>query len=404
MNLLLVAVLILLLELGIFLFVRSQRGGFQWLITERDEVPEFDRSALQKFVNSSFDPVLGWVRRPNSQGVEQGRDGPVSFHIDEQGSRKTAHHLGPPLVAAYGDSYTFCRQVGDNGTWAAQLASLVGGDVLNFGVGNYGIDQAQLRYESQKLPDSVRVTIMGFVPETICRIQSCWKHYLEFGNTFAFKPRFRLGPDGDLELLENPVRSLEDFNGLEQKLALIRANDGFYRSKFLARKYRFPYLWSLLRQARVQVPLLLALMLRGLLRGLRIARPWAEDLPFMLVMKNNIRDSHSLYAQPQSTALLEAILVRFSQHAESRGHLPLVLVMPQLLDLKIAGNRAEYENFFARLGQRIPVIDLTQAFLPLEIEKLYINDQYGGHLSVEGNRMVAQELAAWLQERQIVSN
>ena len=27
---------------------------------------------------------------------------------------------------------------------------------------------------------------LGFVPETISRIQSYWKHYLEFGNTFAF--------------------------------------------------------------------------------------------------------------------------------------------------------------------------------------------------------------------------
>jgi hypothetical protein len=400
----LVAVSIVLLEVGIFLLVSGQRGKFQWLVTERDETPEFDRQALEKFINSSFDPVLGWVRRPNSSGTEQGRHGTIRFHIDEHGSRFIPNPVVPPVVAAFGDSYTFCRQVEDDETWPAQLVGLAGCGVLNFGVGNYGIDQALLRYENQSLPDSVRVVVMGFVPETICRVQSCWKHYLEFGNTFAFKPRFRLADDGDLELLENPVQSLDDFLHLAQKLPQIREDDGFYRRKFLVRKFRFPYLVTLLRRPRSQIPLMLALLLRGMLRSVGLSRQWAEDLPFMLVMQNNIRDSHKLYTDPDATALLRAVLTRFCQHADARGHLPLVLVMPQLLDLKIAGGRGAYADFFAELSELMPVIDLTQTFLPRKIENLYINDQYGGHLSVEGNRIVAQELVSWLRERQIITN
>ncbi len=91
----------------------------------------------------------------------------------------------------------------DDETWEAQLSRQEGFGVLNFGVGNYGVDQGFIRYEGMTLPDTVKVIVMGFVPETICRIQSYWKHYLEFGNTFAFKPRFILDPKGRLTLLEN---------------------------------------------------------------------------------------------------------------------------------------------------------------------------------------------------------
>lgn len=57
---------------------------------------------------------------------------------------------------------------------------------LNFGVGNYGVDQALLRYEKTELTNSIEHVILGFVPETICSINSSWNHYVEFGNFFSF--------------------------------------------------------------------------------------------------------------------------------------------------------------------------------------------------------------------------
>jgi hypothetical protein len=61
--------------------------------------------------------------------------------------------------------------------------------VLNYGVGNYGFDQALLRFEKNK-HIQLEITIIGIVPETINRINSIWKHYLEFGNIYGFKPSF----------------------------------------------------------------------------------------------------------------------------------------------------------------------------------------------------------------------
>ncbi len=397
MNWLTLIVILAIIEVVLFLTVSLQRRSFPWLITKRDELPILDQQALEKFLDYSFDPHLGWVRKPNSSGIENGQNGPITFHIDASGSRANLFNQMLPSIAAFGDSYAFCRQVEDNETWEAQLAQQKGFGVLNFGVGNYGVDQALLRYESMVLPETIRVVVMGFVPETICRIQSYWKHYLEFGNTFAFKPRFTLSPDGHLILLENMVRSAEDFAVFQEKLPEIRKADGFYEQKFRLHQFRFPYLFSLLRNPLKQSMLIFAVAVRGVLRALGIASRWIEGIPFTLVMKNNLRDAYRLYSDSKSANLLSAILLRFKDEAQRRGHIPLVVVIPQLLDLKLNQNKtAPYRNYFGELAQQLPTLDLTEKFVNAGFEKLYVNDQYGGHLSAEGNRLVAEAISGWL--------
>jgi len=398
MNLFLLASILILAEVGLILIVSLQRRSFSWLITKSDELPKLDSKALKKFIDSSFDPHLGWVRRPNTSGIENGKKGPITFHIDSLGSRINNFEKFPAVIAAFGDSYAFCRQVEDDETWEAQLSQQEGVGVFNFGVGNYGVDQALLRYESMSLPDTVKVVVMGFVPETICRVQSYWKHYLEFGNTFAFKPRFILNSAGQLVLLENLVRSAEDFAGFEEKLSEIRVADGFYEKKFRSHQFRFPYTFSLMRNPLKQSMLISAVAIRGLWRTLGIKSYRIENLPFTLMMENNIRDTHHLYSDSKSTKLLSAILLRFKEEAQRRGHIPLVVVMPQLLDLKLnKNNPAPYQDYFSDLKRHLHVLDLTEKFIDTDFEELYINDQYGGHLSVEGNFLVAKEISTWLK-------
>lgn len=403
MTWLAVAVILAIVELGLFLIVSRQRRSFPWLITGKDELPALDSRALQKFMDGSFDPHLGWVRRSSTIGTEHGQKGEITFRIDSAGGRSSSFAGLPPLVAAFGDSYVFCRQVEDDETWEAQLSKQEGFGVLNFGVGNYGLDQALLRYESMTLPRTVRVVVIGFVPETICRIQSRWKHYLEFGNTFAFKPRFVLGPAGKLTLLENPIQNAGDFASLQEKLPQIREADGFYERKFRSLQFRFPYTFSLMRNPVKQIKLIHAIAFRGLLRSVGRPKPWSENLPFTLVMKENIRDAHRLYSDSESTDLLSAILLRFKEESRRRGHVPLVLVMPQLLDLKLAGKEnAPYQDFYRKLHAVLPVLDVTEKIVNTELQKLYINDQYGGHLSPAGNLVVAREVSAWLKSSNLV--
>lgn len=387
------------LEIVLVYTVRSLRREFQWLITEADEVPTFDEAALQKFITSSFDPRLGWVRRPGTIGREKGRKGDITFHVNDVGARASAVPTESPMVAAFGDSYVFCRQVEDNETWEEALARMSGIGVMNFGVGNYGADQALLRYEQTALPPTVRVAILGFVPETICRIQSYWKHYLEFGNTFAFKPRFRLLADGSLELIESVMQGESDFSDLRAKLPRIQAIDGFYTRKFRSVQFRFPYLISFFRHPVRHGNVIGALLLRRVARASSGRLSHLEDVPFSLIMRQNIADAHRLYADPKATELLHALLLRFRDQALARGHQPLVLVIPQLVDLLArSDDSSPYQPFFRGLTERIPILDMTTPLLRHDLTTLFVEDKYGGHLSERGNCIVAEHVALWLSQ------
>ena len=88
----------------------------------------------------------------------------------------------------FGDSFAFCRYVNDNQTWQFHLSKKNKKNVLNFGVGNFGLDQAFLKYLKMNKKLGSQKVIFCVVPETIARIFSYWKHYREFKNIFAFKP------------------------------------------------------------------------------------------------------------------------------------------------------------------------------------------------------------------------
>ena len=237
-----------MLELSLQVVVNYLRKDFQWLINKHDEYPYFNPEALKKFFNNSFDKELGWVRKAGSSGIEHGEFGDVKYHIDKHGSRKNVIK-GTVSVATFGDSYTFCRQVEDDQTWQVYLSKSLNNKVLNFGVGNYGVDQALLYYKRHTLPLSTKVAILGFVPETICRVQSYWKHYLEFGNTFAFKPRFIL-KNNKLILHKNPIKHMSDYDEIDKVIDSIKYIDGFYENKFRRLQFRFPYLMTFLLSFR----------------------------------------------------------------------------------------------------------------------------------------------------------
>ena len=134
--------------------------------------------------------------------------GTVAFHIDQTGARRNPNFEDMPAeAAAFGDSFTFCRLVEDSKTWPHYLSESLVANVLNFGVGNYGLDQAILRLERELPGLDSQIIIMGIVPETMARVQSYWKHFFEYGNILAFKPMFKL-EDNELKLYPPPVTSI----------------------------------------------------------------------------------------------------------------------------------------------------------------------------------------------------
>ena len=128
-----------------------------------------------------YDPDLGWTlgRFGKSEPLYfSDRDG---VRCSRQAFERQSREAGPAGadtaastrhavdVVALGDSFTHGDEVSFEDAWPTRLAA--GGlDVLNLGVGGYGIDQAILRYE--KTPVDASVVILGLIAGDLERAQS----------------------------------------------------------------------------------------------------------------------------------------------------------------------------------------------------------------------------------------
>ncbi|MDC0859200.1 hypothetical protein OAP45_00005, partial [Candidatus Pelagibacter sp.] len=154
----------------------KKHNSIKWLILNKSI-----KLNLKRFINfkkNIYDEKLGWSYKYSKK----------NNLITKLGYRKSNYSKRKNHVLAFGDSYTFCREVKNHQTWEEIISKKKKTFVANYGVGNYGLDQAFLKFNFTKKKKENKIVIFGFVPETICRIQSSWKNFLEFGNINGFKP------------------------------------------------------------------------------------------------------------------------------------------------------------------------------------------------------------------------
>ncbi len=364
-----------------------------WLITKSDLNPKIDAEGLNAFMEHGWDSELGWVRKPNTRHGEQGKDNVrTSYSLNAVGARKNPHFENrPPEIVAHGDSYTFARQVNDAEAWPHVLSELLDVNVANYGVGNYGLDQALLRLERESASQAPKVMIIGVVPETMCRILSVWKHFSEYGNIFGFKPRFHV-KDGKLELQRNPVDSFEKFFQISSLIPEIKSTDYFFENKFKSDMLTFPYAVSIARTWRRSLRLMAAAFSDRI--GL------TTDRAFIQIMERNIDLTSSLYRAPEATALFDAICDRFVAYAQSKGATPILIMIPQMLDLEhIRAGDHYYRPVLEEISNKLTVLDLAPAILShANPDDLYIHDRYGGHMSALGNKIIAEAISTACRE------
>jgi hypothetical protein len=119
---------------------------------------------------------------------------------------------GRRRVVAVGCSFTLGAEVGAKDTWAAQLERLAPDlEIANLGVGGYGLDQALMRLRRDGLslePDEIW---LGVQPEAMARVVTTYMPALSrWGFPVGFKPRFELAAGDELRLVPMPVRTLGD--------------------------------------------------------------------------------------------------------------------------------------------------------------------------------------------------
>ena len=376
--------------------IRIMHTRFQWLITSKDLTPVIPLELIEKHGKQSFHPYLGWLQQPGARWSNPTSNGEVTYEIDCQGRRKNPGFDDTPMsIAVYGDSYAFCRLVPDDCTWPHYMSEILACHVGNYGVGNYGFDQALLRYESDP-PKGVRVVIMAIVPETIARIQSLWKHYFEYGNILAFKPRFVLNGE-DINLISSPIQVLDDYTNYVRYLDFIQSNDGFYYRKFLKDVIGFPALFHLMSNPKRHLSILGILTLGLVQKKFNSAKRNAFDV----ILQENAKWTRKLYEETESCDLLRALIRRFKLSCENNNSIPILVIIPQPYDIQ-QPEKEKHEDFYIEIGKELQVVDFTNLFKEIQGRiSLYVQGPLGPHTSKEANVYIAKELVKRLRNVKI---
>jgi len=321
---------------------------------------------------AQFDPDLGWSIRADGKS----KDG--MLQANAAGFRAQREYaLTPPegvlRVATFGDSFTHSDEVSNEESWAHLLESMGSHrEVLNFGVGGYGTDQAFLRYRrdgSRFQPDAV---VIGFLLENILRNVSVYRpaYYHETGN-ISVKPRFIVNESGALTLLPPPVKSREELVSAVRSrslLPVLKATDYWVQRAPLAYDDS-PLFWSALA---------------------RIAYS---------VRENSGRGYGDIYFQDPGSEpfrVTSAIIKSFNDSAKADGvERVIVLIIPpkDVLARLLAGGDRYWESLTSFLDESgIAYVDVTEPLLEAArrdgLDELFVYF----HFSKAGNDVVARAL------------
>lgn len=384
----------IIIELIIRSLVISTRKEFQWFITKEDEFPEFSKEGLKKFLIHGYDSELGWVRKPNTKHNENGKYGITEWNINEKGARiNPIFEEKKSEISCYGDSFTFSRQVNDIETWEHHLSNMIQTNVQNFGVGNYGIDQALLRLKRNFFENQTKIVMIGVVPDTISRILCIWKHYSEYGNTFGFKPRFILKNDL-ISIIKNPVNNEEKFEKYYEYLDEIRKYDYFYDKKFKKDLIKFPYTISIFKNIRRNFAIIFWIQKIKKLKKTNKNSEHVQWEAMKYVMKQNLKWRVRLFQDKHTRKLLKKIIEEYIKFSKEQNFKAIFLFLPQKDDIIfIKKNFYFYKEFHDELKsiKDLFVIDITKELLKEpNLDEIYSdNNEYGGHYSREGNKKIA---------------
>jgi hypothetical protein len=177
------------------------------------------REVVDRYLKDSsgfllYDPDLGWANRPRTCTPE-GRYCANSFGLRADREYTGAKRPGSFRVSMFGDSFV----AGFDADFADSLVPQVEGslkargldaEVLNFGVGGFGFDQAYLYYNRDSSRFESDVIVQGLQMENIGRDVTLFRIVAFPGTGIPFsKPRYLLH-DGKLELINHPTVAPED--------------------------------------------------------------------------------------------------------------------------------------------------------------------------------------------------
>ncbi len=346
-------------------------------LTHPNQLVTLEKMGAEPTGNWVFDRELGWTWRASRVS----EDGLYATNaLGARGPREygPAPAAGTRRVLTFGDSFTYCDEVGPADTFQTQLEALEPGlEVLNFGVSGYGTDQAWLRYRRVGRELGAEVVCLGLMLENIGRNVNRYRPlWATRTGVCVTKPRFVLDGRGGLELVPQPYATRDELHA-----AIL---DGSVLERVAEHEY-----WL----GRPTVP-------TGKLSGLM--RLGAGFLAY------RERSPARLWSDPAGEPFLVtlAVLEHFRREALADGaRLAPVLLFPSKEDLAryALRDRPYWTELLAELERRgIPCVNLIE---PLAARARQTRDTRGalrlyegGHLSQAGNAIVASTLQEWLRK------
>ena len=327
---------------------------------------EFLNGLIEKKTNyNSYSPTLGWTIKNNgSSGLYKAN----SSAIRSDREYSIAPPPGVRRVSTFGDSFTHCDDVGNHDTWQAVMEGYDSSlEVLNFGVGAFGLDQAYLRYLEEGRQYQSGIVLIGFMSENVKRNVNTYRpfYFPKTGLPLA-KPRFLLEGES-LSFVPNPLKSLHDYKMLllypRDVLSQMGANDYFYKRRYTSNAFD----WS---------PTIKLVTI--LIQSSRKSLPGDED-----IILNGYYNENS-----EAFRVTTKIFDEFYSTAINNQSVPIVLVFPNRDDL-IRKRRNKYKiystllAYFDSVGYRY--IDLIEAFGNVDVE-----DLFAGHYTPLANELIAR--------------
>lgn len=203
---------------------------------EVKEFPIINEQNIQCF--KSWDSELGWCNQANKISTDKidffnqpikDKSNLSVFSTDDKGSRICSYPKNTSDISLYGDSFSMCRDVGDQETFSWYLGELRKTRVSNYGVSNYGLDQSLLRLKRNYENDPSKIVILALNSLSMANNCSVYGNYLDTGNTLAIKPRFYVSnKDHELKLIKYPFKNKRELLMLSKYKSFFRSHDKHY--------------------------------------------------------------------------------------------------------------------------------------------------------------------------------
>ncbi|MCB1225520.1 MAG: hypothetical protein KDK99_06895 [Verrucomicrobiales bacterium] len=366
------------------------------------ELTEPQRASLTRSLEDTtsyiqYDPELGWSVRPNARSEDGlAQSNALGCRADREYATEVPE--GSFRILTFGDSYTHCNEVANPDTWQVAAESARPDlEVVNGGVGGYGVTQSLLRCRSGMQHLKTHVVILGCMTDDLRRSLNAYYPF-RFDNprqapSASGLPFSTLDRDGKLQIHPNPLGSqermrqlLDDPTTLLPELAQLEPLYTPARATPLTDL--LAHQWPVMEEKLS--PLTAALKTRWDILCNRRSSP-----------SRRAPRAPSIYEPGHPVFEVNAQLFQtFAQEVREAGLHPVVLWFPNPKDLaKMVENRDTpiYSRYLTRLQEAgIEVHDVLDwiredaaPHTPADVAALYS----GGHFSPAANRIIGHRIA-----------